>query len=96
MAVLHEEGIIDGPTYMPPKACSPNYWTGAAVQVNGGYRWANIYEVAEASNVIVVGGGCPVRLRYSRERDLLTVTDLFIRMLACSAAIRKKEDILSP
>ncbi|PQE12027.1 isoamyl alcohol oxidase protein [Rutstroemia sp. NJR-2017a BVV2] len=34
-------------------------WTGSAIEVNGGYSWSDVYKVAVANKVIVVGGGCP-------------------------------------
>ena len=46
--------------HQPSTSCEANYWTGAAINVGGGYSWSEVYKVAQSNNVIVVGGGCPV------------------------------------
>ena len=38
------------------KTCS---WTGAAITVGGGYTFDDVYKVAKANRVVVVGGGTP-------------------------------------
>ncbi|KAK1515972.1 uncharacterized protein CCOS01_13170 [Colletotrichum costaricense] len=34
-------------------------WKGSALKIGGGYQWSDVYAVAAANNVIVVGGGAP-------------------------------------
>ena len=55
-------GITYEKKYQPSTACDANYWTGAAVDVGGGYRWDDVYKIAQANDVVVVGGGCPVSM----------------------------------
>ena len=46
--------------YKPSTACTQNTWTGAAMVLNGpGHQWHDVYPVAAANNVVVVGGGTP-------------------------------------
>ncbi|KAK3628153.1 hypothetical protein LTR56_018765 [Elasticomyces elasticus] len=40
-------------------ACQANPWTGAAISIGGGYTFFDVYKVAKANNVVVVGGGTP-------------------------------------
>lgn len=40
--------------------CRNSSWTGAAFSVGGGYTWEDVYPMAAANNVVVVGGGTPV------------------------------------
>lgn len=40
--------------------CRNSSWTGAAFSVGGGYTWEDVYPLAAANNVVVVGGGTPV------------------------------------
>jgi len=39
--------------------CNATTWTGAAININGGYTWADVYPVAKANDKVVVGGGTP-------------------------------------
>jgi hypothetical protein len=39
--------------------CDDSQWSGAAIHINGGYTWSDVYPVAEANGRIVVGGGTP-------------------------------------
>ena len=39
--------------------CDDVQWSGAAIHINGGYTWADVYPVAQANGRIVVGGGTP-------------------------------------
>ena len=55
-----QSGVTYEKTYKSPSDCNANYWTGAAINVDGGYHWSDVYKVAQANNVVVVGGGCPV------------------------------------
>ena len=41
--------------------CSASDWRGAAFTVGGGYTWEDVYPLAAARNLVVVGGGTPVR-----------------------------------
>lgn len=34
-------------------------WTGSAFTIGGGYTWSDVYPIAKANNVVVVGGGTP-------------------------------------
>lgn len=54
-----KSGVTVEETYEPTTTCSANYWTGSALKIGGGYQWADVYPVAKANNLIVVGGGCP-------------------------------------
>ncbi|GAD94227.1 isoamyl alcohol oxidase [Paecilomyces variotii No. 5] len=36
-----------------------NGWTGSAIEIGGGYSWGDMFPVAAANGVIVVGAGCP-------------------------------------
>lgn len=37
-------------------------WNGKWIELSSGYNWADVNAVAAAHGVIVVGGGCPVRI----------------------------------
>jgi FAD/FMN-containing dehydrogenase len=39
--------------------CNTTSWTGAAININGGYTWSDVYPVAKANGKVVVGGGTP-------------------------------------
>lgn len=39
--------------------CEATNWTGAAISVGGGYTFDDVYPIAEANDVVVVGGGTP-------------------------------------
>ncbi|KAK3666175.1 hypothetical protein LTR22_002839 [Elasticomyces elasticus] len=39
--------------------CQADPWTGAAISIGGGYTFDDVYKVAKANNVVVVGGGTP-------------------------------------
>jgi hypothetical protein len=39
--------------------CAKSNWTGSSATIGGGYTWGDIYPLAKANNVIVVGGGTP-------------------------------------
>ena len=39
--------------------CNSTTWTGAAININGGYTWSDVYPVAQANGKVVVGGGTP-------------------------------------
>lgn len=70
-----QNGINFEPQYQPTVPGHSNYWTGAAIQVSGGYHWSDVYNVAVANNVVVVGGGCPVGpASNGSERQMLTFT----------------------
>jgi FAD/FMN-containing dehydrogenase len=46
--------------YSPCTAdCDDSQWSGAAIHIDGGYTWSDVYPVAEANGKIVVGGGTP-------------------------------------
>lgn len=40
-------------------SCDTTKWTGAAIHINGGYTWADVYPVAKNNGKIVVGAGTP-------------------------------------
>ncbi|KAH8811073.1 hypothetical protein F5884DRAFT_819480 [Xylogone sp. PMI_703] len=52
-------GISFEPSFKAVDGCTASGWTGAAIKYSGGYQWVDIYAVAQANNVIVVGGGDP-------------------------------------
>lgn len=39
--------------------CNSTQWTGAAIHIDGGYTWSDVYPVAQANGKVVVGGGTP-------------------------------------
>ncbi|KAK1982990.1 alcohol oxidase [Colletotrichum cereale] len=44
-------------TFASASGCSGSGWRGGAIRIDGAWQWRDVYEVAEANNVIVVGGG---------------------------------------
>ncbi|KAK3295115.1 uncharacterized protein B0H64DRAFT_458947 [Chaetomium fimeti] len=38
-------------------SCTKSGWTGSAIHIDGAWQWRDVYKVAEANNVIAVGGG---------------------------------------
>lgn len=42
-----------------PADCDDSQWSGAAIRIDGGYTWADVYPVAQANGRVVVGGGTP-------------------------------------
>ena len=54
-------GITFQQEYQPPGQCAGSGWTGSAFTIGGGYTWEDVYPEAAARNVVVVGGGTPVR-----------------------------------
>lgn len=61
-------GVIFEESYKQSRSCSGTQWTGSAISIGGGYRWSDVYPVAEANNVVVIGGSCPVR-KFPLSRD---------------------------
>lgn len=51
--------------FTPSDGCKESLerWSGSAFRVGGGYIWSDVYPLAAARNVIVVGGGTPVWAR---------------------------------
>ena len=54
-------GIDFQQEYQPSVHCTGSGWTGSAFTIGGGYTWEDVYPEAAARNVVVVGGGTPVR-----------------------------------
>ena len=54
-------GITFQQEYRPSGQCAGSGWTGSAFNIGGGYTWEDVYPEAAARNVVVVGGGTPVR-----------------------------------
>lgn len=54
------QGITFQKTYAASDSCKNSGWNGSAIKIGGGYIWGDVYAVAEANNVLVVGGGDPV------------------------------------
>ena len=50
-------GLSFEPNYQA--LCSAMKWNGSAITVGGGYIWDDVYPLAQANNVVVVGGGTP-------------------------------------
>jgi hypothetical protein len=47
-------------TFKSSTGCTKSGWTGSALVLNGpGHQWHDVYPVAKANNVVVVGGGTP-------------------------------------
>lgn len=55
----YRTGINFQKTFQSSCGCTKTNWTGSAVKVGGGYQWSDVYAVAKANNVVVVGGGAP-------------------------------------
>lgn len=43
--------------YSSVNGCQRSNWTASAIAIDGAYQWKNVYALAKANNVIVVGGG---------------------------------------
>lgn len=56
-----KKGLVFQETYRPSSGCAKAIWKGSAFTIGGGYVWSDIYGLAAQRNVIVVGGGTPVR-----------------------------------
>lgn len=41
------------------ESCNARSWSGAAIHIDGGYTWADVYPVAKQNGRVVVGGGTP-------------------------------------
>ncbi|KAF5563554.1 6-hydroxy-D-nicotine oxidase [Fusarium napiforme] len=56
---LHQfkNGIDFQKTYKSENQCKKSRWKGSAIKIDGNYQWRDVYKVAEANNVIAVGGG---------------------------------------
>ncbi|KAG5755178.1 hypothetical protein H9Q70_002203 [Fusarium xylarioides] len=56
---LHQfkNGIDFQKTYKSENLCKKSSWKGSAIKIDGNYQWRDVYKVAEANNVIAVGGG---------------------------------------
>ncbi|KAH8888068.1 FAD/FMN-containing protein [Thozetella sp. PMI_491] len=52
-------GITFQPAFSSSTGCTSCGWTGAALRVSGAYMFREVYPVARANNVIIVGGGSP-------------------------------------
>ncbi|KAG7286005.1 FAD-linked oxidoreductase hmp9 [Staphylotrichum longicolle] len=50
-------GINFQKTFKSAKGCTKSGWKGSALHVDGAWQWRDVYKVAEANNVIAVGGG---------------------------------------
>ena len=59
------QGITFQKKFVASDKCSKCAWSGSAIKIAGGYVWRDVYAVANKENVIVVGGGDPVRSRIS-------------------------------
>ncbi|KAF2785806.1 FAD-binding domain-containing protein [Melanomma pulvis-pyrius CBS 109.77] len=56
----HRTGIDFQETYKSCSGCVDPRWTGgSAIRIGGGYQWSDVFAVAKANNVIIVGGGAP-------------------------------------
>jgi hypothetical protein len=50
-------GIYFQKTFKSANSCTKSGWKGSALHVDGAWQWRDVYKVAEANNVIAVGGG---------------------------------------
>ncbi|KAK4245587.1 alcohol oxidase [Corynascus novoguineensis] len=50
-------GIYFQKKFKSANKCTKSGWKGSAIHIDGAYQWQDVYEVAEANNVIAVGGG---------------------------------------
>jgi len=56
----YRQGSTFQKTFKSAAGCSSCGWTGSSIVINGpGAQWTDVYSVAQANNVIVVGGGTP-------------------------------------
>lgn len=56
------QGIIFQQTFAASDGCTKSDWTGSSITIAGGYVWQDVYAEANKRNVVVVGGGDPVRV----------------------------------
>ncbi|KAM5349446.1 hypothetical protein ACJ41O_005951 [Fusarium nematophilum] len=52
-----KNGIDFQKTYTSENKCAKSGWEGSAIKIDGVYQWRDVNKVAEANNVIAVGGG---------------------------------------
>ncbi|KAK4106594.1 FAD-binding domain-containing protein [Parathielavia hyrcaniae] len=50
-------GIYFQKKFKSANNCKESGWEGSALHVDGAWQWRDVYEVAQANNVIAVGGG---------------------------------------
>ena len=55
----YRKAITYQKTFKSTTGCTSSGWTGAAFKVDGSYVWGDVYKLAKAQNLIVVGGGTP-------------------------------------
>ena len=55
------KGIRFQNAYAPSDECPKSTWKGSAFTISGGYIWSDVLGAAASRNLIVVGGGTPVR-----------------------------------
>ncbi|KAK9422799.1 putative FAD-linked oxidoreductase-like protein 13 [Seiridium unicorne] len=53
----YRNGINFQQLYTSANQCSLSNWTGSAIEIDGAWQWKDVHPVAQANNVIVVGGG---------------------------------------
>ncbi|KAK8111509.1 uncharacterized protein PG998_007966 [Apiospora kogelbergensis] len=53
----YRNGINFQKSYTSVNGCEKSDWTGGAIHIDGAYQWRDVYKIAKANNVIVVGGG---------------------------------------
>lgn len=53
------KGLTFQKTFKSSTGCKKSSWSGSAIKIAGAYTWGDVYAVAKANNVIVVGGGTP-------------------------------------
>jgi hypothetical protein len=86
-----KNGINFQETYQPSIQCrASSHYTGSAIEILGGYSWSDVYPVARANNVVVVGGGCPVR---SSAEAYIPNVDSILSLWVVLADTRKVEAI---
>ncbi|KAH8171989.1 FAD binding domain-containing protein [Sarocladium implicatum] len=44
-------------TFESATSCTKSGWKGSAIDIDGVWQWRDVYKIAKANNVIVVGGG---------------------------------------
>ena len=75
-------GITFEDQYRPSYHCHRSTWSGPAFTIGGGYNWEDVYPEAASRNVVVVGGGTPVRSIISNQRNCANLIFFTVRWMS--------------
>jgi hypothetical protein len=53
----YRNGIYFQKTFASAKKCTKSGWKGSAIHIDGAWQWKDVFKIAEANNVIAIGGG---------------------------------------